>query len=106
MKKPPRPSRTLQIILSNLLERALAKPGETVTTRLSNNLKIDMIVKGESVLLMVSRSSVWPGVVEWHTILRHWPYPVDVRPELVHLYGRHYLSASLPLGDRTAVPGK
>jgi hypothetical protein len=105
MNKLARPSRILQKILAELLERAKASPGRTVTTRLADNLKIDVKVKPGSVLLLVSRSTSYPSVVEWYGILRHWPYPVDARPQEVRLYGRHYLSAALPLADRTGVIG-
>jgi hypothetical protein len=85
------------------LKTPAASPGTTVTTRLTNNLKVDLLVQNDSILLQISRSSDWPSLVEWQTVLRHWPYPVDCVPQAVRLYGRHFLRASLPLTDQAAL---
>jgi hypothetical protein len=87
----------LQATLSQLLDHAEANPRKTVSTRLTNNLKIDLRVQDGFVLLLVSRSSTWPTEADWRMVLRHWPYPVSAAPRAFEKYGRRYLAARLPL---------
>lgn len=87
----------LQATLSQLLDHAEANPRKTVSTRLTNNLKIDLRVQDGFVLLLVSRSSTWPTEVDWHMVLRNWPYPVRAAPQAFERCGRRYLAARLPL---------
>lgn len=93
------PSPALKSTLAALLTHAVANPGRGVTCRLSNSLKVDITHSGRSVVLAISRSSVWPSEEDWRLILRHWPYPVQARPERKQAYGRRYLTARLPAQD-------
>jgi hypothetical protein len=95
-----KPSVILRSTLSQLLDHAENNPGEIVSTRLTNNLKIDLIVKESHIQLRVSRSSTWPTEADWRMVLRHWPYPVSAAPRAFEKYGRRYLVARLPLFER------
>lgn len=92
-----KPSIILRATLSQLLDHAEANPRETVSTRLTNNLKIDLRVQGGYVYLLVSRWGNWPTEADWRMVLRHWPYPVSAAPRAFEKYGRRYLAARLPL---------
>ena len=92
-----KPSIILRSVLSQLLDHAEENPGETVSTRLTNNLKIDLRVQAGFVYLQVSRSSTWPSEADWRMVLRHWPYGVNAAPRSFEKYGRRYLAARLPL---------
>ncbi|OGO66213.1 MAG: hypothetical protein A2Z45_02005 [Chloroflexi bacterium RBG_19FT_COMBO_55_16] len=92
-----RPSPYLRAILSHLLDHAEDNPGQTVSTRLTNNLKIDLLVRAGWVQLQISRSSAWPSEADWRMVLRHWPYRVEARPEPLESQGRRFLTARLPL---------
>lgn len=96
MKKP---SKNLQSILASLLEQANAREGEPLQMRLSNNLRIDIRVLGGVVVLLISRSSIYPSDVEWRTVLRHWPYPVKCKSEKLERNHRHYLRGAWPSQD-------
>ena len=103
-----KPSKNLQHILSELYCRALATDGAPVSRRLTNNLIIDLRVKGGIVALLISRSSVYPSIVEWKTILRHWPYPVQCDPDKqvrsqTDGQCRHYLRGHWPLQSSFAL---
>jgi len=76
--------------------------------RLTNNLFINLRIKAGIVVLLISRSSVYPSPTEWTTILRHWPYPVSCKPEKIirkqpdgqcrhYLRGQWLLQANLGL---------
>jgi len=92
-----KPASRLCSILANLLQRAEANPGQPVQTRLTNNLQIDLKVAGTVVMLLISRSDVFPSECEWRTVLRHWPYPVQAVPTQVDRPIRKYLKAYWPL---------
>lgn len=95
-----KPSVLLRSTLSQLLDHAEKYPGEIVSTRLTNNLKIDLRVQDGFVHLQVSRSSTWPSEAEWRMVLRHWPYRVSAAPRAFEKYGRRYLAARLQLYSR------
>jgi len=95
-----KPSKRLCTILSDLLQRAEANPGQPVMTRLTNNLRIDLKVAGNVTMLLISRSDVFPSLTEWHTVLRHWPYPVQAIPTQVSIPERKYLKAYWPCQKR------
>jgi hypothetical protein len=97
MTTSQRPSRYLRAILSHLLDHAEENPGQTVSTRLTNNLKIDLKVRAGWVYLQISRSSAWPTEADWRMVLRHWPYRVEAAPEPLESQGRRFLTARLPL---------
>ena len=92
-----KPSVFLRSTLAQLVDHAEEHPGETVSARLTNNLKIDLCVQQEFIYLQISRSSTWPSEADWRMVLRHWPYRVNVAPLLFEKYGRRYLAARLPL---------
>ena len=92
-----KPSVFLRSTLAQLVDHAEEYPGETVSARLTNNLKIDLRVQGGFNYLQISRSSTWPTESDWRMVLRHWPYRVNVAPRLFEKYGRRYLAARLPL---------
>ena len=92
-----KPSVFLRSILAQLLDHAEEHPGETVSARLTNNLKIDLRVQQGFIYLQISRSSTWPSEADWRMVLRHWPYRVSVAPRLFEKYGRRYMAARLPL---------
>ena len=92
-----KPSVFLRSTLSQLVDHAEENPGETVSARLTNNLKIDLRVQQGFIYLQISRSSTWPSLADWRMVLRHWPYWVNVAPRPFEKYGRRYLVARLPL---------
>jgi len=92
-----RPSPYLRAILSLLLDHAEDNPGQTVSTRLTNNLKIELLVRADWVYLQISRSSAWPSAADWRMVLRHWPYRVEAAPLPLESQGRRCLTAKLPL---------
>jgi len=95
-----KPASRLCSILADLLRRAEANPGQSVMTRLTNNLRIDIKVAGNVCMLLISRSDVFPSECEWHTVLRHWPYPVQAIPTQVSIPTRKYLKAYFSLQQR------
>jgi hypothetical protein len=95
-----KPSVILRSTLSQLIDHAESNPGEIVSARLTNNLKIDLRVQGGYIQLRVSRSSTWPTEADWRMVLRHWPYAVNAKPHVFEKYGRRYLAARLPLYER------
>jgi hypothetical protein len=88
-----KPSPHLCSLLADLLARAEAHPGQLQTVRLTNNLKVDVTIENNHVHLQISRSSRYPATTDWAMILRHWPYPIQVRPTSEQRYGRRYFSA-------------
>lgn len=92
-----RPSPYLRAILSHLLDHAEDNPGQTVSTRLTNNLKIELLVQPGWVYLQISRSSAWPSSADWRMVLRHWPYRVEAAPQPLESQGRRILTAKIPL---------
>lgn len=91
-----KPSILLRSTIAQLVDHAEEHPGETVSARLINNLKIDLRVQQGFIYLQVSRSSTWPTDTDWRMVLRHWPYQVNVNPRFFEKYGRRYLAARLP----------
>ncbi len=92
-----KPSIFLRSVLTQLLNHAEDNPGQIVSTRLTNNLKVELTVQRGQVHLGISRSSAWPSEADWRMVLRHWPYPVEAIPQAVACEGRCYLEADLPL---------
>ena len=92
-----KPSIFLRSVLTQLLNHAEDNPGQLVSTRLTNNLKVELIVQRGQVHLRISRSSAWPSEADWRMVLRHWPYAVESIPEAVLREGRCCLEADLPL---------
>ncbi len=84
-----------QILLLMLLQ-AEANPGFTVSRRLTNNLRVEISIVCERIWLSISRSSVTPTRTEWVSVLRNWPYPLEVEPHEWIGSGRRYLRASWP----------
>lgn len=91
-----KPSVFLRSTLAQLVDHAEKNPGEIVSARLTNNLKIDLRVQPGYIYLQISRSSTWPTESDWRMVLRHWPYRVSVAPRSFEKYGRRYLAARLP----------
>ena len=98
-----KPGKRLCTILADLLQCAEANPGQPVQTRLTNNLRIDIKVAGTIVMLLISRSDVFPSDCEWRTVLRHWPYPVQAVPTKIDQPTRKYLKAFWPIQTRFTV---
>ena len=92
-----KPSVFLRSTLAQLVDHAEEHPGETVSARLTNNIKMDLRVQQGFIYLQISRSSTWPTEADWRMVLRHWPYQVSVAPRSFEKYGRRYLAARLPL---------
>ncbi len=81
---------------------AFSRDGEPCSHRLTNNLRIDIRITGGIVALLISRSSVYPSDVEWRTVCRHWPYPIQVEFEKLIReersgIKRHFLRGYFPL---------
>ena len=86
------------------LKIAESNPGQWQTFRTTNNLKVDLRIKGTITSLRVSRSSHYPSLQDWASISRHWPYPLNVTPKQAKAYGRYYLQAQwLPASEKTPV---
>lgn len=94
----------IQTKLSQVLDQAKDYPGKIQTFRTTNNLKIDIMIKGTVTYLEISRSSSYPTLQDWASVLRHWPYPVRIPPVKIKRYERYYLMASWqPESERTPI---
>jgi hypothetical protein len=93
------PSKNLQQLLLNLYQLALSHPGVKASTRLSNNLWVDLKIERGWAYLQISRTS-WPTPTDWRSIQRHWPHPLTVEARAVAYQGRCYLTAAWRLEEK------
>lgn len=66
----------LKLILRNLLKDACAAKGIERKKTLEKGLTIRVVVSNMRVSLMLQRNNVLPAVLEWNTVLKHWPWPL------------------------------
>lgn len=90
----------LRSILSEMLDAAEKNPGDPVRNTLSRGLQIDVKIDNGRTCLQISRSGEYPSDKEWETVLKSWPYPVQVSPKTFAAGVRKYLQAEWPTQPR------
>ncbi len=86
--------RGLAATLEQLVKDAEDKPETARRLPLRNGLRIDVMLTGEQLHLQISRENTYPSDVEWRTVLRAWPYAVQVTPTRLEHGGRFWLRAN------------
>ncbi len=87
-------SSNLSKIISGLLLAARQKANVPFRRQLPNGLRIDVKHDGESVYVQLSRLDKSPSMVEYQTVLNHWPEPLSVMYSAISrisYHGRHYM---------------
>ena len=89
----------LATILAKLIDHAVTKPTQPMAHRFTNGLRISVTYyeNARQFNLILARYKVLPSLTEWGTVLKNWPYPVRVKPQIGDQDGRHYLIAMLPV---------
>ncbi len=69
--------KNLSQLLDDMLFDASALPNRPINRKLKNGLHVSMYNDNKVITLTISREKVYPSLVEWRTILRHWPWRVN-----------------------------
>jgi hypothetical protein len=89
----------LSTVLSQLTDRAVARPAQPVAHRCTGGLCITVVYYelSHQFSLVLARDRNLPSLQEWKTVLDNWPYPTRAKPNSGSTAGRHYLAAMLPI---------
>ncbi len=71
----------LEQILSGMVEKARGNPGKNIVHTLKNGLeiKVKFIPQTNAFRLGIYRIGSEPSMKEWETVLRYWPWNVNVK---------------------------
>lgn len=73
----------LDRILTNLIESA-KETGREAKTKLAGGLIVTVRLEDDCNLrLILRRSTVYPSLTEWRTVLNHLPWPCSADPQLL-----------------------
>jgi hypothetical protein len=87
-------------MLTQLINQMIddTRQGKPARRWLKQGLHISIVQRPNAYTLIISRDTVYPSEQEWETVLKHWPYHVEIiQPSKIVDSDRHMaLKADLP----------